>query len=362
MSKWNVDAGGAWSSPSNWQDGIPRVAGATANLTDAIQSSRTLTVDVPVTLGTLTFDNVQGYVLAGPQAITIDTASDGGGAIVVLNGSHRVTVPVTLARDTTVFVNNSSDLLKLSGNLTVASGVTIGKEGLGTLEVTNVRAFGLNVSAGRVHIKPSGGSFAGVSRIEQINIAGGAVLDLADNKLITPIPAGSWTGAAYDGIAGLVQSGRNGGGWGGSGIVTSQSIAVSGNYHSLGVARASDVRPNTATETALWAGQTITGSDTLVMYTYGGDANLDGKLNVDDYIKIDIGIAAGLTGWANGDFNYDGKVNIDDYTTIIDANIGIQNGVFPTASGSSSVVAVPEPVFGCAMLLMFTSLHRRRRR
>jgi hypothetical protein len=176
------------------------------------------------------------------------------------------------------------------------------------------------------------------------------------------MPAGTISGSAYDGVSGLVQSGRNGGGWGGSGIVTSQSNAVSGNYHSLGVARASDVRPNTATETALWAGQTITGSDTLVMYTYGGDANLDGKLNVDDYIKIDNGIAAGLTGWANGDFNYDGKVNIDDYTTIIDANIGIQNGVFPTASGSSSVVAVPEPVFGCAMLLMFTSLHRRRRR
>ena len=32
--------------------------------------------------------------------------------------------------------------------------------------------------------------------------------------------------------------------------------------------------------------------DTLVMYTYGGDANLDGKINIDDYIKIGIGRAA----------------------------------------------------------------------
>jgi hypothetical protein len=112
------------------------------------------------------------------------------------------------------------------------------------------------------------------------------------------------------------------------------------------VARASDVRPATATATALWAGQTITGTDTLVMYTYGGDATLDGKINIDDYVKIDSGIASGLTGWSNGDFNYDGKINIDDYATVIDANIGNQGAfVFPTAGGVTELlmVAVPEP-------------------
>jgi hypothetical protein len=361
-SRWNVDAGGAWSSPSNWQDGIPRVAGATANLTDAIQATRTLSVDVPVTLGSLIFDNAQGYVLAGAQGITIDTVS-GNGAISVFNGSHLVTVPVTLARDTTVFVNNSSDLLKLSGNLTAAAGVTIGKQGLGTLEVTNVRAFGLNVAAGSVHVTPSGGSFAAVSRIEQLAIAGGSVLDLGDNKLITPMPVGSWTGAAYDGVTGMVAAGRNGGGWGGSGgIVTSQSTAVSGNYHSIGVAQASDVRPNTASETALWAGQTITGTDTLVMYTYGGDATLDGKLNIDDYVRIDNGISASLTGWSNGDFNYDGKVNIDDYTTVIDANIGTQGAPFGVTEGIDSVSAVPEPAASALLALFITCCGRRSRR
>ena len=80
------------------------------------------------------------------------------------------------------------------------------------------------------------------------------------------------------------------------------------------------------------------------MYAYGGDATLDGKINVDDYIRIDSGIAAGMTGWSNGDFNYDGKVNIDDYTTVIDANIGNEHGfVFPTAAGMGNAVAVPNP-------------------
>jgi hypothetical protein len=175
----------------------------------------------------------------------------------------------------------------------------------------------------------------------------------------------------YTGVTGMVATTRNGGGWAGtSGITTSQTLATTGNYTSIGVATASDVRPATATATGLWAGQTITGTDTLVMYTYGGDATLDGKINIDDYVKIDSGIASHLTGWANGDFNYDGVVNIDDYTTVIDANIGNQNGVFFTAGGVvdgggvSGVSAVPEPasltILGLGAMGLMGSRRRRR--
>src|SRR5262249_48267584 len=114
--------------------------------------------------------------------------------------------------------------------------------------------------------------------------------------------------------------------------------------------------------TAVWSGQTVSPTDTLVMYTYGGDANLDGKLNIDDYIRIDNGVASALTGWSNGDFNYDGKVNIDDYTQFIDANIAIQGRAFATAGrAEDSVSAVPEPA-GWAILSLMVTLHYRRRR
>src|SRR5207247_5816287 len=121
-----------------------------------------------------------------------------------------------------------------------------------------------------------------------------------------------------------------------------QTDATSGNFTSIGVATGAQVNGIASTATAVWAGQVVTGSDTLVMYTYGGDANLDGKINVDDYGHIDSSIPIGLTGWINGDFNYDGKINVDDYG-IIDFNIGIQGAPFSTSLAATSPVAgLPE--------------------
>jgi autotransporter-associated beta strand protein len=242
-----------------------------------------------------------------------------------------------------------------AGKLLVASNLT------GTSSVA--------ISGGSLELAAGGGSNR-LIKTSSLSITGSGKLDLKDNKLIVTSAgaAGTWNGTTYTGVTQLIALGRNGNTlplWdGSSGIVTSQTQATAGNLHSIGVARASDVRPTSATITVLWAGQAITGTDTLVMYTYGGDANLDGKINVDDYIRIDSGIAAGLTGWSNGDFNYDGKVNIDDYTTIIDANIGNQSGIFPTAGGVEGVVAIPEPA-ACGVLLsgaVWASARRRARR
>src|SRR5262249_41130038 len=156
-----------------------------------------------------------------------------------------------------------------------------------------------------------------------VSTSGTGHLDIGDNKaILTAMPVGTWNGGSYTDATQLIASGRGNGTWNGGGIVTTQSQATTSNLTTIGITPRAGVNPSQglpATQTTLWAGQTISGSDTLVMYTYGGDANLDGKINVDDYIRIDSGIAAGLTGWSNGDFNYDGKVNIDDYTQFIDA-------------------------------------------
>jgi hypothetical protein len=68
-----------------------------------------------------------------------------------------------------------------------------------------------------------------------------------------------------------------------------------------------------------------------------GDANLDGVVNVDDYLAIDRGYLLHLTGWANGDFSGDGVVNAADFA-LIDQAYGIQH---PHAA--SALALTPSP-------------------
>src|SRR5205807_6777507 len=155
-----------------------------------------------------------------------------------------------------------------------------------------------------------------------------------DNKLITRNAIGTLSsGNTYTGISGAIQSGRNGNSlplWDGKGLVTTMTDATTSNYTTLGVATAAQVKNIASNATAMWAGQTVTGSQTLVMYTYGGDANLDGKINVDDYGRIDF-------------------------------NVGIQGAPFFTEAGaeSPSLSAVPEPAGLAPLLLLFLSRRRR---
>jgi hypothetical protein len=59
------------------------------------------------------------------------------------------------------------------------------------------------------------------------------------------------------------------------------------------------------------------------MYTYFGDANLDGTVNADDYAAIDASVV-GTNGLYQGDFNYDGIISGDD-VAIIDYDMARQS-------------------------------------
>jgi hypothetical protein len=97
---WNLDANGNWSTAANWTGGEPNGVGAAASFLGAISAARTVTIDGPKTVGNLTFDNAQSYTLAGPGPLTIN--SNDAAMIDVVNGSHTISAPLSIATAKTV--------------------------------------------------------------------------------------------------------------------------------------------------------------------------------------------------------------------------------------------------------------------
>ena len=54
----------------------------------------------------------------------------------------------------------------------------------------------------------------------------------------------------------------------------------------------------------------------LVRYTYYGDANSDGKVNLLDFNKIAANFNGSGKVWSDGDFTYDGNVNLNDFNKL----------------------------------------------
>ena len=79
-----------------------------------------------------------------------------------------------------------------------------------------------------------------------------------------------------------------------------------------------------------------------VTYTYNGDANLDGRINADDYFRIDRGFLEQPPNpvYAQGDLNYDDRINADDYFLIDSAFLGQSAPVAPGAGAVGARVVV----------------------
>ena len=358
VANWNVNGNAAWSAYGSWVGTTPNGADATATFGPIITAPRTITVDAPRIVGQINFDSgAAGYTIAGSSPLTLSVIS-GYSTIDVLSGNHTISTPLNLGNDLVTTVAGSSTL-SLSNLQPNSKAIT--KLGGGKLIVNNVRATSLTVSAGVVQVAPNGSATA-ASKLATLSVATGAKLDISDNKLIiTGMGVGGWNGSAYTGVTGLIASGYSASqDFSGFGIVTTQSNATGGNTMTcIGVASNADLG------LATFGGMNVGAADTLVMYTYGGDANLDGAITGDDYFQIDSAFPQGLHGWFNGDFNYDGAITGDDYF-VIDSNFPAQGSPL-SGSVAATTALVPEPapaasvaVAAAAAATGMTSLRRRR--
>ena len=334
VPRWAVTGGGDWHTPGNWNGSIPNGINATAVFGSAMTAPGTVASNVAVTDGTITFDNSNSYTLAGAGSLTLQV-STGSAGINVLRGMHKISLPLTIASNTTVTVASGSTL-RISGPVTINAGKTVVEApGGGALlyesSVDVLSGGGLQMrssshmtrlslaSNATATLLLSGGSSAMAQQIDTLSLSSNAILDANDNSLLSSTSKST--------IAALVKSARHDGAWNGPGI-TSTAARNSSGATNLGVLSGAEY--SSVGGAGTFAGRSYADSDTLVKYTWNGDTDFNGVVNFDDYVRTDNGFNNHLSGWLNGDFDFNGQVNFDDYV-LIDLGFNTQNGTLRRA-------------------------------
>jgi hypothetical protein len=315
--RWTSAADGSGSAAANWSEDVTSAAtaaeGRIVELPAVGTGRRTITADTAdLAAGTLIFKSPAGYTLTGPRNVVIND-----GDIDVQAGANEISTGLTMG-----------GAARISGKIHVAAGASL---------------------------KLSGDT---VPRLSGVTVDAGGKLDLTHNSLqidyFTP------ASDPYASIVAQLKSGFHGGKWDGLGIVSSDAANDPTGGTTLGVLdtgvtpwpRLQKFGPHnvgSGNPASVSPGSSL--RDVLVMYTWYGDTNLDGKVDAADRANIVLTSAGGT--WATGDFNYDGVVNADDFM-LFNLGAAVQNRV---------LAAVPEPASGLSAAGLFlAALARRRRR
>jgi hypothetical protein len=148
---WTSAASGDWNEPSNWAGAVPNAVGAVARFEAVNPASRTVYTDVPVTVGALAINSPNTFVITGSGSLALDVSA-GSASLDVLAGSHRIALPLNI-NDLANISIASGATLTLSGGTVLAAGITVNKNGAGTLTVLSPLS-----AAGPATLKINGGT------------------------------------------------------------------------------------------------------------------------------------------------------------------------------------------------------------
>jgi hypothetical protein len=321
-ASWKIDGSGNWHSASNWGNGaVPNGVDATARLGGILTSPRTVTVDSPLTLGSLIFNNMNMYNLTGTASLSIQSAA-GSGYLGVIAGGHKINLPLVFASNTNISVSAGATLT-LANPVTIKAGRTVSSVGTGSLLIQAP----LTIEAGGTLALGA----APMTVLGAVSLANGSRVDVGTQSLSVDYHGQTSPHAT---IESQLTSGYANGDWNGFGLMTSAANS------SLGIGWADD----------------FSNQNVDVKFTYYGDANLSGSVDSTDFNAFiaGYGLSSGAI-WTNGDFNYDDRVDTVDFNCIA-GNFGVA-GVPGFALGA----VVPEPS-SCVAVALTGLLAATRRR
>lgn len=314
--QWAAESGD-WNTTSNWIGAIPNGVNTIANFKSSITAPGTVTIDAPVIVGMLLFDNASTYTLAGSSSLSLD-ASSAAAKVEVVSGSHNISLPMTFVSNCDITIADGSTLT-IGTPAVIKSGKTVSK--IGELRIDAA----LTLEAGSTMLLVSGATrLTGAP-----SVGANASIDLQDGELTIDANGASGT---VDLVRQLLASGYHDGTWDGAGLITSSATSQLG----LGWVVSPDQ-------------QSI-----AIRKAYYGDADLNQTVDSIDFSAFLGGYGKlGAAFWAEGDFNYDGKVNTIDFNQLAE-NFGA-----PAVTSSVGAV-VPEPFIGGLGMFLLLGWTRKR--
>jgi hypothetical protein len=291
-------------------------------------------------------------VLAGTKHVTL---INGTGTSAVAPGATLEVGSNGPVGQSNFTVNGFADV----GSVSVANFVTVGNGTVAaSLSAKHIRAGSLQIQdMGVASIKLDGTADA-TSKVGTLVIGGvtdawTGKLDLADNDLVIDYTGASPLATVQNQIA----SAYNGGSWNGNGIASS-----AGDVSTYGLAYAEADALGLGT----FSGQSVDDTAVLVKYSYYGDSDLDGDVDIGDLGNLASNWQ--MSGeWIGGDFDYNGTVNVNDLGLLAS---NWQAGVgSPLGPGLAAALAgfglpgstVPEPQTAAIVLASGLALRRRSR-
>ena len=275
-----------------------------------------------------------------------------GTAILSVRGDERIGTGGTANFRQTGGTNSAFSVYLGDGGTYTLDGGTLAVEyattvaGYGRIDYNGgvFSAASLDLSGGgRLILSPVGQKTLRTTAIA-IDTVNGSKLDMGNNRAIVDYTNPS----PIDSIRQFLQSG-SASGWSGNGITSSS--AAGDSTKALGYGESAVLGLSS------FGGYGVDPTCVLIKFTWKGDANLDGQVDISDLGRLATAWQTSSV-WSGGDFNYDGFVDISDLGILAtNWQAGVGNPLGPASLGEalSSLglpgVSVPEPgALGLAVL------------
>jgi hypothetical protein len=304
------------TGPINWS--VATAVLADPDATSPITLTNTVNGRTSATASTLIVTGAQPITFSGPFNIAAGATQ----TFTVGNGTFpnaSMTISGALTGNSSPILKNGTGTLILS-NGSNAYGNFLGsdtKVTAGKLVIGNVTAIPSTFLVVDNSAAPAVAAVAqyqaglpSAAQMFQITTAGTGAVDVTDNSI--DFNLGGMTVAQ---ATALVATGYNAGAWNGPGINSSTAAANANHVTALGIADNAILRKTSFK--GLTLDPNASPSDVLLKYTYYGDSDLSGAVNLDDFTMFLNGYQNGGTTWTQGDYNYNGAVTLDDFNLFL---------------------------------------------